>query len=174
MSSTTPWSASGGGKRSTDLPSAPQHRPAIDTQSPTYHHTAHGGRSKTETCRPPFQPHTCPPAQGTDAQASCHPATQGRQKLLPRDLPALWPACSGNPHNVQVCSGQMREKEKGSSFSILRRNETGEWWGGEEWPALPPEAIGKVQCELPLRAMSRSLTKQWQGSGPYYHQRTWG
>ena len=61
----------------------------------------------------------------------------------------------------------MGEKEKWNSLSIVKR-----WhWrleGGErlpvEWRALPPGAMVRSQPELPLGAMSRSVTMQWQGS----------
>jgi hypothetical protein len=34
--------------------------------------------------------------------------------------------CSGSHHNVQVCVGQMGEKEKWNNLSIMKRDGTGD------------------------------------------------
>jgi hypothetical protein len=44
----------------------------------------------------------------------------------PGGLPATWPACNGNHHNVQVFGGQMGEKETWSSVSLMKRDGTGD------------------------------------------------
>ena len=50
--------------------------------------------------------------------AECH-ATH--RLALQWGWPSAWPDCSGISHNVQVCGGQMGEKEKWSSLSIMKR-----------------------------------------------------
>lgn len=81
-------------------------------------------RRKTETCGPPCLPQTCPPSTAQvghqhrlaailySKDGGCHPG--------PPPPPAMWPACNGSYHSVQVCSGQMTEK-MWSSLSLMKR-----------------------------------------------------
>jgi hypothetical protein len=59
---------------------------------------------------------------------------------------------------VQVCGGQMGEKEKWGSLSIVKRDGTGDsgWRGGAccECSALSPGAMVRSQPELPRRVRS--------------------
>jgi hypothetical protein len=85
-----------------------------------------------QTCGLSYHPQTCFPVQD-----------MGRPwyGLLPYlavhggwSPPALWPACSGSHHTVQVCGGERREKEKWNSVRIMKRDETGD--SRVEWNSL--------------------------------------
>jgi hypothetical protein len=43
-----------------------------------------------------------------------------------RNLPAEWPAYIWSQHNVQARGGQVREKEKWGSLSLMARDGTGD------------------------------------------------
>ena len=69
---------------------------------------------------------------------------------------------------MQVCGGQVEEKEKWNSLSAMRRMEL-ETRGRVkrnshcDWPALPPRAMVRSKSVLPLpRAMSGSVATQHQ------------
>ena len=69
---------------------------------------------------------------------------------------------------MPVCGGQVGEKEKWGSLSIMKRDGTGDsgWRGGTccECLVLSPEVMVMSQPELPQRDMSGSLATQGQGS----------
>jgi hypothetical protein len=48
------------------------------------------------------------------------------QRRSPRVPPATWAACSRSYCKMQVCGGQMWEKEKQNGLSIMKREETGD------------------------------------------------
>ena len=58
----------------------------------------------------------------------------------------------------------MEEKDKWSSSEYCEERWNWRLEGREKWLALPPGAMMRSQPELPLGAMSRSVTMQQQGS----------
>lgn len=97
----------------------------------------------------------------------CHHSMQCRQRMSPRDPPNMWPDCIDSHYNVQICGLLMRQEEKWSKLTIIKRDRTGD----QEWrevsccecPALPSGVMVRSQLELPLRMVSGFMTIQWLG-----------
>lgn len=76
----------------------------------------------------------------------------------------VWPACSWSYFSVQVCGGQMGEKEKWTSLSSKKKDGSGDTrWRGVaccEWPALGGPMVPLRPCLGPWqqqRSMLMSL-----------------